>query len=149
MFESILRMLALARKEFLAILKDPRSRVVLFLPPIMQSLIFGYAASYDMTDVPYAVLDRDRTASSRALLAHLDIAVLQLDDVTRKIRAILRHGLRLVAICRALVADACSLRLRRGTRTGTRPRLRAVARPGTGVPAVTPMSLRRAARLHR
>jgi ABC-2 type transport system permease protein len=72
MFESILRMLALARKEFLAILKDPRSRVVLFLPPIMQSLIFGYAASYDLTDVPYAVLDRDRTASSRALLAHLD-----------------------------------------------------------------------------
>jgi len=72
MFEWVLRILALTRKELLAILKDPRSRVVLFLPPIMQSLIFGYAASYDLNDVPYAVVDLDRTASSRELLSHLD-----------------------------------------------------------------------------
>ena len=72
MVEVVLRILALTRKEFLAILKDPRSRVVLFLPPIMQSLIFGYAASFDLNDVPYAVIDQDRTAASRELLAHLD-----------------------------------------------------------------------------
>ena len=69
---SLLRILALTRKELLAILKDPRSRVVLFLPPILQSLIFGYAASYDLNDVPYAVLDQDHSAASRALLSHLD-----------------------------------------------------------------------------
>jgi ABC-2 type transport system permease protein len=72
MIASLLRILALTRKELLAILKDPRSRVVLFLPPIMQSLIFGYAASYDLNDVPYAVLDQDHTAASRELLSHLD-----------------------------------------------------------------------------
>src|SRR5205823_15054658 len=72
MLASLLRILALCRKEFLAILKDPRSRVVLFLPPIVQSLIFGYAASYDLGDVPYAVVDQDRTSASRALLARLD-----------------------------------------------------------------------------
>jgi len=69
---SLGRILALTRKELLAILKDPRSRVVLFLPPILQSLIFGYAASYDLNNVPYAVLDQDRTATSRELLSHLD-----------------------------------------------------------------------------
>jgi hypothetical protein len=80
--------------------------------------------------------DTDRELTARQLQIAVDDG-LDLMELDR----------RLVAVCRALVADACSLR--RGTRTGTRPRLRAVARPGTGVPAVTPMSLRRAARLHR
>ena len=72
MTESILRILALVRKELLAILKDPRSRVSLFLPPILQCLIFGYAATYDLNHVPYAVLDQDRSTASRQLLATLD-----------------------------------------------------------------------------
>ena len=70
--ESILRILALIRKELLAILRDPRSRVSLFLPPIVQCLIFGYAATYDLTRVPYAVLDQDQSAASRELLAAMD-----------------------------------------------------------------------------
>jgi ABC-2 type transport system permease protein len=69
---SLLRILALIRKELLAILKDPRSRVVLFLPPIIQSLVFGYAASYDLTDVPYALVDRDRSGASQELVARFD-----------------------------------------------------------------------------
>jgi ABC-2 type transport system permease protein len=72
MIESALRILALIHKELLAILKDPRSRVSLFLPPILQCLIFGYAATYDLNNVPYAVLDQDRSAASHALLAALD-----------------------------------------------------------------------------
>jgi ABC-2 type transport system permease protein len=72
MILSILRILALLRKELLAVLKDPRSRFSLFLPPILQCLIFGYAASYDLNSVPYAVLDQDRSAASHELLASLD-----------------------------------------------------------------------------
>jgi ABC-2 type transport system permease protein len=72
MLASILRILALIRKELLAILKDPRGRVTLFLPPIFQCLVFGYAASYDLNHVPYAVLDQDRSAASSELLAKLD-----------------------------------------------------------------------------
>jgi len=72
MVDSILRILALIHKELLAILKDPRSRVSLFLPPIIQCLIFGYAATYDLNNVPYAVLDQDRSAASHELLAALD-----------------------------------------------------------------------------
>ena len=72
MLDSLFRILALTRKELLAILKDPRSRFSLFIPPILQCLIYGYVATYDLTDVPYAVLDQDRSAASVELLAELD-----------------------------------------------------------------------------
>jgi ABC-2 type transport system permease protein len=72
MLDVIRRVIALMRKELLAIVKDPRSRFMLVGPPILQSLIFGYAATYDLNDVPYAVFDRDRSAASQELLARLD-----------------------------------------------------------------------------
>jgi ABC-2 type transport system permease protein len=72
MLDTLLRILALTRKELLAVLKDRRARVSLFIPPIIQGLIFGYAATYDLNHVPYAVLDQDRTAASREFLAGLD-----------------------------------------------------------------------------
>lgn len=72
MLEALLRILALIRKELSAILSDPRSRVSLFMPPVLQCLIFGYAATYDLSNVPYAVLDQDRSAASHNLLAALD-----------------------------------------------------------------------------
>src|ERR1035441_2678673 len=45
MLHSILRILALTRKELLAILKDPRTRMSLLVPSLVQTLIFGYAAT--------------------------------------------------------------------------------------------------------
>ncbi|MGO9445221.1 MAG: ABC transporter permease [Thiobacillaceae bacterium] len=69
---SFLRILALIGKEFLAVLKDPRSRFIIFLPPILQCLIFGYAASFDLNTVAYAVLNQDHSAASVALLSRLD-----------------------------------------------------------------------------
>jgi pyoluteorin transport system permease protein len=69
---SLLRILALIGKEFLAVLKDPRSRFIIFLPPLLQCLIFGYAASLDLNTAAYAVLDQDHSAASAALLARLD-----------------------------------------------------------------------------
>ncbi len=72
MLDALFRILALTRKELMAILKDPRSRFSLLIPPILQCLIYGYVATYDLNDVPYAVLDRDRSAASRELLAGLD-----------------------------------------------------------------------------
>ena len=72
MLDAILRILALTRKELLAILKDPRTRMSLLVPPLVQTLIFGYAASFDLNRVPYAVLDQDHSAASYQLLAGLD-----------------------------------------------------------------------------
>jgi ABC-2 type transport system permease protein len=69
---SLLRILALTRKELLAVLKDKRSRLSLLIPPVVQALIFGYAATYDLNHVSYAALDQDHSAASRQLLAGLD-----------------------------------------------------------------------------
>lgn len=68
-----LRQLAnLCRKELLAVLKDPANRVILIVPVLLQTLLFGYGATYDLNDVPYAVLDQSRGESSLRLLARLD-----------------------------------------------------------------------------
>lgn len=72
MLDSVLRILALIRKELLAVLKDPRTRFTIFITPIIQCLIYGYVATYDLNDVPYAVLNQDRGHTSRDLLARLD-----------------------------------------------------------------------------
>src|SRR6266436_9645675 len=72
MLEALLRIIALNRKELLAVLKDRRARMSLLVPAIVQGLVFGYAATYDLNHVPYAVLDQDRSAASRQLLAGLD-----------------------------------------------------------------------------
>jgi len=72
MLDAIFRISALTRKELLAILKDPRSRFSLVIPPILQCLIYGYVATYDLSAIPYAALDQDRSAASSELLARLD-----------------------------------------------------------------------------
>jgi len=66
---SLQRILALAIKELLAILKDKRSRIVLVVPPILQLLVFGYAATFDLNDIPVAIFNEDRGAPSRELVA--------------------------------------------------------------------------------
>ncbi len=62
----------LCHKEFLVIFKDPANRVILIAPALIQCLLFGYGATYDLKDVPYAVLDQSRAAMSTQLLAKLD-----------------------------------------------------------------------------
>ncbi|WP_218511768.1 ABC transporter permease [Variovorax sp. dw_308] len=68
----ILRVANLCRKELLAILKDPATRVILIVPSIMQSLLFGYAATYDLSRIDYALLDQNHSGASTALIAKLD-----------------------------------------------------------------------------
>jgi len=57
-------------KEFLALLKDKRSRAVVFVPPILQLLVFGYAATFDLNRIPFAVYNEDPGQASRDLVAH-------------------------------------------------------------------------------
>ncbi len=63
------RIRALMIKEFLALLKDKRSRVVVFVPPILQLLVFGYAATFDLTRIPFAVYNEDSGTAGRDLVA--------------------------------------------------------------------------------
>jgi len=71
-FALLQRLLNLCQKEFLTVIKDPATRVVLVVPPILQALLFGYGATFNLTHVPYAVLDQSRGAHATALLARLD-----------------------------------------------------------------------------
>ena len=63
------RIIALVTKEFLALLKDKRSRLVLIVPPLLQLMVFGYAATFDLKNVPFAVYNEDGGAASRELIA--------------------------------------------------------------------------------
>ena len=56
-------------KEFLQILRDPRARFSLIAPPIIQMLIFGYAASFEVRHVTTAILDLDHSQESRELVS--------------------------------------------------------------------------------
>ena len=59
-------------KEFLALLKDKRSRMVVIVPPMLQLLVFGYAATFDLNRIPFAVYDEDHSQASRDLVARFE-----------------------------------------------------------------------------
>jgi ABC-2 type transport system permease protein len=59
---------AVAKKEFLHILRDARSLILALALPMLMILLFGYALSLDVDQIPTAVLDQDRTPQSRELL---------------------------------------------------------------------------------
>jgi ABC-2 type transport system permease protein len=65
----VFHILALIRKEFLALFKDKRSRITIIGPPIFQLFVFGYAASFDLDHVPFAIYNEDPGEASRVLAA--------------------------------------------------------------------------------
>ena len=62
------RLISIVRKEFIQILRDPRTLVMILIIPIMQLILLGYSATNDVRNVPLAVLDQSRSQESRALL---------------------------------------------------------------------------------
>jgi ABC-2 type transport system permease protein len=65
---NIRRLLSLIRKEFIQILRDPRTLAITFAMPVLQIFLLGYAATNDVRNVPLAVWDQDRSRASRELL---------------------------------------------------------------------------------
>jgi len=63
------RLREIIRKEFRQAFREPRMRNMLFLPPLVQLLVFGYAVNLDVEHSTMAWMDRDQTAESRELLA--------------------------------------------------------------------------------
>jgi drug efflux transport system permease protein len=66
MWERIKHMLV---KEFIEVFRDPRMKAFIFVVPVMQLLIFSYAASTDVRHIATAVYDFDNTVSSRELVS--------------------------------------------------------------------------------
>ena len=56
-------------KEFLELKRDKGARFLLVVPPIIQMLLFGYAASYEVYHVSTSVLDLDHSQESRELIS--------------------------------------------------------------------------------
>jgi ABC-2 type transport system permease protein len=89
-------------KEFLQVFRDKRTRFVLIGPPLIQMLVFGYAATFEIRHVPTAVLDFDQSRESRALISRFQASpyftVLPPLTTHRQLSEVIDRGDAMVAI---------------------------------------------------
>jgi ABC-2 type transport system permease protein len=65
------RILAMIVKELLAVLRDPRGRITLFVPPVLQLVLFSAAATLEVRNIDIGVYDRDTGAISTEFINQL------------------------------------------------------------------------------
>jgi ABC-2 type transport system permease protein len=59
-------------KEFIQILRDPRMKAVIFVMPVLQLIVFGYAVTTDITEIPTAVADFESSQQTRELVRRFE-----------------------------------------------------------------------------
>jgi ABC-2 type transport system permease protein len=89
-------------KEFIQVLRDKRTRLILIVPPIVQMLVFGYAATFEIHHVPTVILDRDHSQESRDLISRFTLSEYfdvqhQLSD-SRELRSLIDDGQAMAGI---------------------------------------------------
>jgi ABC-2 type transport system permease protein len=62
------RLFSIIRKEFIQIMRDKRTLIIILIIPIMQLFLLGYSATNDIRNVPMAVFDQCHCTESRTLL---------------------------------------------------------------------------------
>jgi ABC-2 type transport system permease protein len=67
-----LRVRSLVLKELLALVRDPRGRFILIVPPLVQMLVFTFAATQEVKNVPVAVLNKDSGTRARDLVERIE-----------------------------------------------------------------------------
>jgi ABC-2 type transport system permease protein len=103
---SLRRVGNMVKKEFIQTLRNPHMRVLLFAPPLVQMLVFGYAATLDVKNVTLAVLDSDNTQESRELVARFSASrYFHLNEYARR-PADLSQGLESGEILVAMQIDS-------------------------------------------
>jgi len=65
------RVVSIIQKEFLHIIRDTRSLIIVFLLPITQILMYRYAITFDIREIRLGILDWDRTPASRDVVRSL------------------------------------------------------------------------------
>ena len=99
---SFTRLRAQFIKEVLSILRDPRSRMVVFVPPLLQLLVFAFAATLEVRNVDIAVHNQDAGRWSHELVTRLDRAefINQIHYVTdrRELRGLIDQGKVIAAL---------------------------------------------------
>lgn len=68
------RLTAQIVKELLSYVRDPRSRIILVGPPLVQLLVFSFAATLEVDNIDLAVLDQDNGYWSREVIQQLEAA---------------------------------------------------------------------------
>ncbi len=66
-----IRVLALIKKEFLAIFKDPKSRALIILPPILQLFVFSWAITLEVKNIDISALDYSKDYYSREIISKI------------------------------------------------------------------------------
>lgn len=98
----VARVRALVRKELRQLFRDPRTKRVIFVSPVIQLVLFGYAVNTDVRRVPTQVVDHDRTAVSRELIAAFTASdyfrVIGRSDDAGSIRTALDRGRAVVGV---------------------------------------------------
>lgn len=96
------RVLAIATKELLHIVRDPRTLLAVLALPLFELFLFAYALSFDVKHIPTAVVDQDRTAASRRFVDAFEqsgyFTVVQRLDSMRAIDAAFDRGTVRVAV---------------------------------------------------
>ena len=97
-----LRVQRMIVKEMRQLFRDPRTKRIIFVSPILQLILFGYAVNTDVRNVATALVDQDATPESRRLVDAFTASgyfevVLRSDDPSRLVRA-LDHGEAVVAL---------------------------------------------------
>jgi ABC-2 type transport system permease protein len=67
MIKSFERIKQMVIKEFIQILRDKRMKAIVFVVPVLQTLVFGFAVTTDVNNIPTAVIDLDNSFESREL----------------------------------------------------------------------------------
>jgi ABC-2 type transport system permease protein len=68
MHKSVERIKQMVIKEFIQILRDNRMKAIVFVVPVLQTLVFGFAVTTDVNNIPTAVVDLDNSFESRELV---------------------------------------------------------------------------------
>lgn len=68
------RLLALIKKEFLAIWSDKKSRIIIIVPPLIQLVLFSFAVTLEVKNISIGILDRDNSAQSRELIRTIKLS---------------------------------------------------------------------------
>jgi ABC-2 type transport system permease protein len=71
---SFTRLLAVAKKEIVQILRDPRSLMIVLVMPAILVLLFGYGVNLDLKGLPVYVLDREGSQQSQDLLKRFEVS---------------------------------------------------------------------------
>lgn len=99
---SRLHILEMVKKERRQLLRDVRTRLVMFVAPIIQLMMFGYAVNTDIRHTATILVDHDRTATSRRLVAAFEttgrIKVVEASIRSRDISRALDRGDAVIGI---------------------------------------------------